>query len=100
MLNARTLKDWLLTSLKGKATPAEITSQHIVSHIPLVLVSWFFFCRCLVYSCSTEGNFAVYQKNLLLLFRFCLSHGTNYCLGRGISRVRAGKLRKDADPAH
>ena len=31
MLNARTMKDWLITSLKGKATPAAVTSQHIVS---------------------------------------------------------------------
>lgn len=30
MLNARTMKDWLITSIKGK-TAAEITSQHIVS---------------------------------------------------------------------
>ncbi|CAN0473651.1 unnamed protein product, partial [Hapterophycus canaliculatus] len=30
MLNARTLKDWLITSIKGKSS-AEITSQHIVS---------------------------------------------------------------------
>ncbi|CAM9795745.1 unnamed protein product [Ectocarpus sp. 4 AP-2014] len=30
MLNARTIKDWLITSIKGK-TPAEITSQHIVA---------------------------------------------------------------------
>lgn len=31
MLNARTMKDWLLTSMKGKATPADITRQHMVS---------------------------------------------------------------------
>ncbi|CAN0279547.1 unnamed protein product [Ectocarpus sp. 6 AP-2014] len=30
MLNARTMKDWLITSIKGK-TAAEITSQHIVA---------------------------------------------------------------------
>lgn len=31
MLNARTMKDWLLTSMKGKASEAEITGQHMVS---------------------------------------------------------------------
>lgn len=30
MLNARTMKDWLITSIKGK-TAEEITRQHIVS---------------------------------------------------------------------
>lgn len=30
MLNARTLKDWLISSIKGKSA-SEITSQHIVS---------------------------------------------------------------------
>lgn len=31
MLNARTLKDWLLTSLKGKAATEAITKSHIVA---------------------------------------------------------------------
>lgn len=31
MLNARTMKDWLVASLKGKATPAAVTSQHMVA---------------------------------------------------------------------
>jgi glucose-6-phosphate isomerase len=31
MLNARTLKDWLLTTMKGKAAPESITKQHIVA---------------------------------------------------------------------
>ena len=30
MLNARTMKDWLLTSMKGKANAADIISQHMV----------------------------------------------------------------------
>ncbi|CAN0502426.1 unnamed protein product, partial [Laminaria digitata] len=31
MLNARTMKDWLLTSMKGKANAADVTRQHIVA---------------------------------------------------------------------
>ncbi|CAM9636868.1 unnamed protein product, partial [Choristocarpus tenellus] len=31
MLNAKTVRDWLLTSMKGKATSSVITGQHIVA---------------------------------------------------------------------
>lgn len=37
MLNARTMKDWLVTSMKGKASPSAITSHHMVKFDTVVL---------------------------------------------------------------
>lgn len=51
MLNARTMKDWLISSIKGKSA-TEITNQHIVSaSVPLaslllMLLGW---CWCSVF---------------------------------------------------
>lgn len=40
MLNARTLKDWLLTRMKGKASPDDITRSHIVSSLYTFGYDW------------------------------------------------------------
>lgn len=61
MLNARTMKDWLISSIKGK-TPEEVTRQHIVSTAAVAIrcdgVSSFFF---------SSTVFCVYDERFLYI---------------------------------